>query len=101
VAKKAWILLPLITATDLKDESVVAFLKGGVTKDLEIEAAAFITRWLMHKSIPFARDFEASPIDRDTVLEALPRRLQKVLGFKAVAVRRLVAARRSPLRTPM
>jgi hypothetical protein len=61
MSKKVWISLPLITST------------------------AFITKWLMDKGVPFSIDFESSTLDRNLVLEGLPRRLQKVLGYKISA----------------
>lgn len=86
MAKKIWISLPLITATDLKDESVVSFLKGGSKKDLEVEVAAFITKWLMDRDVPFGIDFDSCGVDRTLVIESLPKRLQKLLGATAAVV---------------
>src|ERR1051325_4949661 len=83
--KKVWLSLPLITSTDPADSSVVGFTKGGQKKELEIEVAAFITKWLMDKNVPFSIDFESSAIDRDVVIEALPKRLQRALGYKVSA----------------
>ena len=85
MSKKVWVSLPLITTTDLKDESVVGFLKGGVKKELETETAVFITKWLMDKSVPFSIDFESATVDQNAVLEALPRRLQRLLPQKGTA----------------
>jgi hypothetical protein len=85
MAKKVWISLPLLTTTDLADATVVGFLKGGQKKELEVETAAFVTKWLMDKSIPFGIDFESATVDRNLVLDALPKRLQKVLGYPAPA----------------
>ena len=86
MAKKVWLSLPLVTTADLKDESVVSFLKGGSKKDLELEVAAFITKWLMDRDVPFGIDFESCGVDRALVIESLPKRLQKILGSAAVAV---------------
>ena len=77
---KSWISLPLVTASDPKDESVVSFLKGGSKKDLEVEVAAFITKWLMDRDVPFGIDFDSCGVDRALVIESLPKRLQKILG---------------------
>jgi hypothetical protein len=85
MSKKCWIALPLITTTDVKDETVVAFLKGGLKKELENETAAFIMKWLLDKSVPFEIDFDSAPVDRPVVLESLPRRLQRLVGFKVMA----------------
>jgi hypothetical protein len=82
---KCWISLPLVTASDPKDESVVSFLKGGTKKDLEVEVAAFITKWLMDKDVPFGIDFDSCAVDRALVIESLPKRLQKVLGITTAA----------------
>jgi len=82
MAKKAWISFPLITSGDASDASVVTFLKGGLKKELEVETAAFVTKWLMDKDVPFKVDFDSAAVDRNLVLEALPRRLQRVLGYK-------------------
>src|ERR1035438_10821678 len=80
MAKKVWISFPLITTSDLKEESVVTFLKGGQKKDLEVEVAAFVTKWLMDKDVPFGIDFDSCGVDRALVTESLPKRLQKILG---------------------
>jgi hypothetical protein len=86
MTKKVWISFPLITTSDLKDESVVAFLKGGQKKDLEVEVAAFVTKWLMDKDVPFWLDFESCGVDRAVVIESLPKRLQKILGASAPVI---------------
>jgi hypothetical protein len=80
MAKKVWMSLPLVTTADLKEESVVTFLKGGQKKELEVEVAAFVTKWLMDKDVPFGIDFDSCGIDRAVVIESLPKRLQKILG---------------------
>ena len=80
MAKKVWISFPLITTSDLKEESVVTFLKGGQKKELEVEVAAFVTKWLMDKDVPFGIDFDSCGVDRALVTESLPKRLQKILG---------------------
>src|ERR1035441_2642777 len=80
MAKKVWISFPLITTSDLKEESVVTFLKGGQKKDLEVEVAAFVTKWLMDKDVPFGIDFDSCGVDRALVIESLPKRLQKILA---------------------
>jgi hypothetical protein len=80
MAKKVWISFPLITTSDLKEESVVTFLKGGQKKDLEVEVAAFVTKWLMDRDVPFGIDFDSCGVDRTVVIESLPKRLQKILG---------------------
>jgi hypothetical protein len=85
MSKKVWVSLPLITTTDLKDEAVVGFLKGGVKKELDTETAVFITKWLMDKSVPFSIDFDSAMVDQNAVLEALPRRLQRLLPQKGAA----------------
>ena len=79
MAKKVWISFPLITTSDLKEESVVSFLKGGQKRDLEVEVAAFVTKWLMDKDVPFGIDFDSCGVDRTVVIESLPKRLQKIL----------------------
>lgn len=84
MAKRVWVSLPLTTTTDLTDAAVVGFLKGG-KKTLEIETGAFITKWLMDKSVPFNIDFESSTVDRTLVMAALPSSLQKSLGSAAAA----------------
>jgi hypothetical protein len=76
----------LITTSDLKDESVVAFLKGGQKKELEVEAATFVTKWLMDRDVPFGIDFDSCGVDRAIVIESLPKRLQKILGATAAVV---------------
>jgi hypothetical protein len=86
MAKKVWISFPLITATDLKEESVVTFLKGGQKKDLEVEVAAFVTKWLMDRDVPFGVDFDSCGVDRTVVIESLPKRLQKILGAAVPAI---------------
>ncbi len=78
--KKVWISLPLITSSEAGDASIVSFLKGGVKKNLEVEVAAFITKSLMDKNVPFGIDFDSCGVDRALVIEALPKRLQKILG---------------------
>src|ERR1035438_6321446 len=85
MAKKVWISFPLITTSDLKEESVVSFLKGGTKKDLEVEVAAFVTKWLMDRDVPFGIDFESCGVDRAVVIESLPKRLQKILGASVPA----------------
>jgi len=80
MAKKAWISFPLITSGDASDASVVTFLKGGLKKELEVETAAFVTKWLMDKDVPFGVDFDSCGVDRALVIEGLPKRLQKILG---------------------
>ena len=80
MAKKAWISLPLTTTCDASDASVVTFLKGGLKKDLEVETAAFVQKWLMDRDIPFGVDFASASVDRALVIESLPKRLQKILG---------------------
>lgn len=80
MAKKVWISFPLTTSCDASDASVVSFLKGGLKKELEVEVAAFITKALMDKDVPFGIDFDSCGVDRALVIEALPKRLQKILG---------------------
>ena len=60
--------------------SVVTFLKGGQKKELEVEVAAFVTKWLMDRDVPFGIDFGSCGVDRAAVIELLPKRLQKILG---------------------
>ena len=86
MAKKVWISFPLITTSDLKEESVVTFLKGGQKKELEVEVAAFVTKWLMDKDVPFGIDFDSCGVDRAAVIELLPKRLQKILGATAAVI---------------
>ena len=86
MAKKVWISLPLITSCEAGDASVVSFLKGGTKKDLEVEVAAFITKWLMDRDVPFSIDFDSCGVDRTLVIESLPKRLQKILGATAAVV---------------
>ena len=83
--KKVWVSFPLITWRETSDASVVAFLKGGLKKELEVETAAFVTKWLMDKQIPFSVDFDSSTLDRNLVMQTLPRPLQKSLGNPAGA----------------
>ena len=92
MAKKVWISLPLTTSCDASDASVVAFLKEGQKKELEVETAAFLTKWLMDKSIPFKVDFDTSGVDRALVIESLPKRLQKALGYTAPLIAEGVSA---------
>ena len=80
MAKKVWISFPLITTSDLKDDAVVTFLKGGQKKELEIEVAAFVTKWVTDKDVPFVIDFDSCGVDRTAVIESLPKRLQKILA---------------------
>lgn len=82
MAKKYWISLPLVAAGNATDEATIAFTKGGPKKELEIEVAALIMKWLIDRNIPFGIDFESATVDRTAALEALPRRLQKALGYK-------------------
>jgi hypothetical protein len=86
MAKKVWISFPLITTSDLKEESVVTFLKGGQKKILEVEVAAFVTKWLMDRDVPFGIDFDSCGVDRAVVIESLPKRLQKILGATAPVI---------------
>src|ERR1035438_3390829 len=86
MAKKVWISFPLITTSDLKEESVVTFLKGGQKKDLEVEVAAFVTKWLMDRDVAFGIDFDSCGVDRAVVIESLPKRLQKILGATAAVI---------------
>jgi hypothetical protein len=80
MAKKVWISFPMTAARDASDASVATFLKGGQKKELEVEVAAFITKWLMDKDVPFGIDFDSCGVDRTVVIESLPKRLQKILG---------------------
>jgi hypothetical protein len=84
MAKRVWVSLPLTTTTDLADSAVVGFLKGG-KKTLEIETGAFITKWLVEKSVPFSIDFDSATVDRKLVMEALPDPIQKSLEILAAA----------------
>src|ERR1035441_1617366 len=83
--KKVWVSFPLITWRETSDASVVAFLKGGLKKVLEVETAAFVTKWLMDKDVPFSVDFDSSTLDRNLVMQTLPGPLQKSLGNPADA----------------
>jgi hypothetical protein len=67
MAKKVWISIPLMTASEANDAAVVSFLKGGQKKELEVATARFITEWLSDKNIPFGIDFERSSLDRNLV----------------------------------
>mgnify|MGYP007127533760 CR=1 FL=1 len=49
MSKKVWISLPLISAEQGPEASVSSFLKGGQRKELEVETAAFIMKWLLDK----------------------------------------------------
>jgi len=60
MAKKVWISIPLITVSEANDAAVVSFLKGGLKKELEVETAAFITKWLVDKDVLFGIDFETT-----------------------------------------
>ena len=86
MAKRIWISIPLTTTADLKEEAVVSFLKGGTKKDLEVEVAAFITKWLLDKDVPFGIAFDSCGVDRALVIECLPKRLQKIVGSSAAAI---------------
>jgi hypothetical protein len=86
MAKKVWISFPLTTARDASDASVVTFLKGGLKKELEVETAAFVTKWLMDRDVPFGVDFDSASVDRALVIESLPKRLQKALGATAPVI---------------
>lgn len=86
MAKKVWISFPLITTIDPKEESVVTFLKGGQKRELEVEVAAFVTKWLMDRDVPFGIDFDSCGVDRTVVIESLPKRLQKILGATAPVI---------------
>ena len=86
MAKKVWISFPMTAARDASDASVVTFLKGGQKKDLEIEVAAFVTKWLMDRDVPFGIDFDSCGVDRAAVIELLPKRLQKILGASVPVV---------------
>ena len=77
--KKVWISFPLITWRETSDASVVTFLKGGLKKELEVETAAFVTKWLMDKDVPFSLNFDSSGVDRALTIGLLPKRLQKIL----------------------
>jgi hypothetical protein len=83
MAKKYWISLPLIAVENATDAAVAAFTKGGPKKELEVEVAAVIMKWLMDRNVPFTIDFDSATVDRTAAFEALPRRLQKALGYKA------------------
>jgi hypothetical protein len=80
MARKVWISFPLIRASETSDAAVVSFLKGGLKKELELEAAAFITKWMFDKDVPFSIDFDSATVDRNLVMAALPKRIQKALG---------------------
>jgi hypothetical protein len=86
MAKKVWVSFPLTTSCDARDASVVTFLKGGQKKELEVETATFITKWLMDKDVPFGMDFDSAGVDRALVIESLPKRLQKILSATVPAV---------------
>ncbi len=75
----------MTTEADPADAAVASFLKEGLKRELEVDTAAFVMKWLMDRDVPFSIDFESATVDRDAVLGALPRRLQKVLGYKATA----------------
>jgi NCAIR mutase (PurE)-related protein len=77
--KRVWISFPLTTSSEVSDASVVSFLKGGQKKELEVEIATFITKWLVDRSVGFGIDFDTSTVDRNVVMAALPKRLQKIL----------------------
>jgi hypothetical protein len=85
MSRKVWISFPLITASEINDAAVVSFLRGGLKKELEVETATFLTKWLMDKGLPYRIDFNSAPVDRNLVLAALPKRLQKVLGVTVPA----------------
>jgi hypothetical protein len=86
MAKKVWISFPLTASCDTSDASVVTFLKGGQKKELEVEVAAFVTKWLIARDVPFGIAFESCGVDRAVVIESLPKRLQKILGATAPAI---------------
>ena len=64
MAKKVWISIPLVTASEANDAAVVSFLKGGQKRELEVETATFITKWMSDKSVPFHIDVERSSPER-------------------------------------
>jgi hypothetical protein len=86
MSKRVWISFPLTTSSEVSDASVVSFLKGGQKKELEVEIATFTTKWLVDRSIPFSIDFDTSTVDRNVVMAALPKRLQKILGVTVPVV---------------
>jgi NCAIR mutase (PurE)-related protein len=86
MSKRVWISFPLTTSSEVSDASVVSFLKGGQKKELEVEIATFTTKWLVDKSIPFGIDFDTSTVDRNVVIAALPKRVQKILGVTVPVV---------------
>src|ERR1035437_6705111 len=86
MAKKVWMSFPLTTSCDASDASVVAFLKGGQKKELEVEVAAFVTKWMMDRDVPFGIAFDSCGVDRAVVIESLPKRLQKILGASVPVV---------------
>jgi hypothetical protein len=52
MAKKVRISIPLITASEANDVSVVRLLKGGLKKELEVETAAFLTKCMFRQGRP-------------------------------------------------
>ena len=80
--KKIWVSTPLVTL-NVTDPAVVNFLENS-RKDLEVQTAAFITQYLMDNNVPFAVDFDSTKLEKESVLRSIPRRLQRMLGFKSV-----------------
>lgn len=73
MAKKVWLSFPLITASEANDAAVVSFLKGGLKKELEVETATFITKWMLGKSVPFVIAVESSSLERNLVVAPSPQ----------------------------
>ena len=86
MAKKYWISIPLCTASEANDAAVVSFLKGGLKKELEAEVAAFITKWMLDKSVPFLIAVESSSPERNLVLAPAPQASQNAPGGVTVPV---------------
>jgi hypothetical protein len=83
MTKRVWIAIPLITTAEATREDLMAFLQNRTKREIDLETAAFIMKSLMDRNAPFTIDFESATIDRNVVLEALPKRLQRALGYKA------------------
>ena len=82
-SKKIWISVPVSTP-DVNDPKALAFLADGMRKQLEVETAAFVEKFLLDHSVPFSVDFDHAKVEKEAVLSSLPRRLRRELGVKEV-----------------
>lgn len=78
--KKVWISIPIVT-NEPTNTAAVDFLENG-RKDLEVKTAAFIAQYLFDNCTKFSVDFESTKIQKESVLASIPRRIQRLIGFK-------------------